>query len=366
MTSRSRARAAAVAAAASLATIVLFAGPQTATTKAAVPVEPIAAILDAFRSHPVVAFSDDHGDRQMHEFGLAVVRDPRFADRVNDIVVETGNARYQDTMDRFIRGENVSTDELQHVWNDTTQVQVYSPPHAPIPDLYRLVREINATRSRNRQIRVLLGDPPVDWEAIRSPADHRTWIEQRDSHGAEVVRRDVIAKGRRAVVIYGQGHLQRRQVQANYETGGMADSMLGRLERTTGTRSFAIWWARNLDQLQADVASWRAPSLAMVRGTSLGALDFALFSPTPARFSIRNGTLTPIPREQWRTVRMEDQFDAVLHLGAASAMTAPPPAQDPCRDVAFLEKRLARLVMVAAPPPVIEQLKATCPSLRSR
>lgn len=165
MTSRSTARAAVVAATVSLATVALFAGRQATTSRAAVPIDPIDAIVDAFASHPVVVFADDHGDRQMHEFGLAVVRDPRFAERVNDIVVENGNARYQSVMDRFVRGENVSADEVQHVWNDTTQVQVYSPPHAPIPDLYRLVREINATRPRNRQLRVLLGDPPVELKA---------------------------------------------------------------------------------------------------------------------------------------------------------------------------------------------------------
>lgn len=80
---------------------------ETATPRPAVPIEPIAAIIDAFRTHNVVALGEPHGNEQGHAFRLALIRDPRFAATVNDIVVECGNARYQDLMDRFIRGEDV-------------------------------------------------------------------------------------------------------------------------------------------------------------------------------------------------------------------------------------------------------------------
>src|SRR5437762_876195 len=47
------------------------------------------AILDAFRSYSIVALSEGtHGNEQGHGFRLALVRDPRFARVVNDIVVE--------------------------------------------------------------------------------------------------------------------------------------------------------------------------------------------------------------------------------------------------------------------------------------
>jgi hypothetical protein len=59
----------------------------------ATPIEPIGAILDAFRSHSIVALPNSHRSEQVHAFDLAVVRDPRTADIVDDIVVEFGNAR---------------------------------------------------------------------------------------------------------------------------------------------------------------------------------------------------------------------------------------------------------------------------------
>src|SRR5262245_5852665 len=85
----------------------------------AVPIEPIGAITNAFKSHDIVALDEgDHGNEQGHVFRLALIRDPRFAAVVDDIVVEFGNARYQETMDRFIRGEDVPERELQRVWQD--------------------------------------------------------------------------------------------------------------------------------------------------------------------------------------------------------------------------------------------------------
>src|SRR3954452_8766589 len=81
---------------------------QDAPLEAAVPEEPITAIVEAFRKYPIVALGDNHGSAQAHAFRLSLVRDPRFAAVVNDIVVEFGNARYQSLMDRFIRGEDVA------------------------------------------------------------------------------------------------------------------------------------------------------------------------------------------------------------------------------------------------------------------
>src|SRR6185436_12633884 len=116
---------------------------QNAAPRPAVPVEPIAAILDAFRSHPVVALGEgSHGNEQGHAFRLSLIRDRRFAATVNDIVVESGNALYQEVMDRFVRGEEVPHDVLRRAWQDTTQ------PHdvfdRPIyEELFRAVRAVN-------------------------------------------------------------------------------------------------------------------------------------------------------------------------------------------------------------------------------
>jgi hypothetical protein len=81
------------------------AGPDAG--RPAAPVNAIDGILAAFESHPIVALPDSHGSNQAHAFLLSLIRDPRFAQTVDYIVVEFGNARYQDVADRFLRGEEV-------------------------------------------------------------------------------------------------------------------------------------------------------------------------------------------------------------------------------------------------------------------
>ena len=69
------------------------------------------------------------GNEQCHAFRLSLIRDPRFTGAVNDIVVEFGNARYQDLMDRFVEGEEVPYESLRQVWLNTTQpVQEWAFP----------------------------------------------------------------------------------------------------------------------------------------------------------------------------------------------------------------------------------------------
>ena len=58
---------------------------QTPTATPAVPIDPITGVLEAFKTHDVVAMGEgDHGNEQGHAFRLALIRDPRFAAAVNE------------------------------------------------------------------------------------------------------------------------------------------------------------------------------------------------------------------------------------------------------------------------------------------
>jgi hypothetical protein len=325
----------------------------------AVPVEPIAAIVEAFRSHAVVTISDPHGNEQLAAFELALIRDPRMIGIVNDIVVENANARYQDLMDRFVRGEDIPYATLRQVWDNTTQPQLGTMESA-VPTLYWAVRTVNLSLPRERQLRVLLGDPPIDWDTVHTAADHQRWIALRDTHPADVISREVLSKQRHALVIYGQMHAQRKNLQANYESEGLAETLVSRLERTTGVKAFTIWWATDVAARQPGATSWPTPSLALLRGTILGAGPFESYYSAATRFTLLNGKFAPVPRDQWRTLRMEDQFDAVLYLGPSSAMTNAQPSPALCADPSYVRTRLARMTLVGLPPPEIDRLKELC------
>lgn len=316
-------------------------GPQSSVVpQGAVPLEPTAAILDAFRTHPIVALGDNEGSEQGHAFRIALVRDPRFPTLVNDIVVEFGNARYQDLMDRFVRGEDVPYESLQRVWQDTTQVE-YTWDLPIYEEFFRAVRDVNTPLPPQRKLRVLLGDPPIEWERVHTPDDLRQWLN-RDGHASEVVQREVLAKGRRALVIYGDQHLIRR---ANLPGASdeRAGGIVAQLERT-GTRVFSVHTEtrQDLAAIQADVASWPKPRLAILHDTALG--------------------MAPLnPR---RPVRMADQFDAVLYLGSPASMTIAKLSRAQCSDRDYLAMRISRLALVPPPPGApfvpVEELKEYC------
>jgi hypothetical protein len=300
--------------------------------RAAVPIEPITGILDAIRDYPVVAIGDDHGNEQIHAFRLALIRDPRFASVFNDIVVEFGSARCQDVMDRFIDGGDVPPETLREAWQNTTQPE-YEWDLPIYEEFFRAVRETNASLPLSRKVRVLLGDPPIDWAKVSDRSQLREWVTQRDRHAVGIIRREVLNKGRRALVIYGSGHLGRKNTVV-----GAADEwsqgIVAELERAGVAHVFTIYpeTHRDLKALYPAATGWHIPSLVKLRGTELGGISAAVDA-----------------RE--RTVRMEDQFDAVLYLGPFASMTKSHLAPALCSDTKYMEMRLGRLSLLGATTP---------------
>ena len=336
-------------------------GSAQAALSAAVPVDGVPGVLDAFRSHSIVMLAHPHGNEQKARFNLAVIRHPRFAELVNDIVDEASNSRYQAVIDRFVRGDDVPAGELRRVWEDGILVDTTCclPMYE---ELYRAVRDLNRTLPPARQIRVLLGEPPIDWDQVRSYADIAAIEEQRDTHPARVIQREVLAKGRRALVLYGERHAQRRTERTNFET---ATDLGALLEADGTTKIFTVWpqlgsGRPDLDSLQNGAARWPVPSLARLRGTSLGAMDYAAFFSSDGRFQIVDGKPRRIDRDQWKPRRMEDQFDAVLYLGPASGATYQAAPASLCRDQSFMDTRFQRMALVPQLRAQIERLKQAC------
>src|SRR5437867_10416167 len=110
---------------------------QSASPEPATSVDPIAAIIEAFRTHDIVTLTDPHGNVQVQAFLLSLVRDPRFPEAVNDIVIETASARYQDAIDRFMRGDEVPYDGLRKATEDPTAANSIG---MPAPEMIRARR----------------------------------------------------------------------------------------------------------------------------------------------------------------------------------------------------------------------------------
>jgi hypothetical protein len=338
-----------------LATTARLAPAQPDAGRPAVPVNAIDGIIAAIATHSIVALPDPHGSDQAHAFLLSLIRDPRFVRTVDDIVVEFGNARYQDVADRFVRGEEVGYESLRLVWRNHTQPSI-SADFTHYGDFLRAVRTVNAAAPSGRKLRVLLGDPPIDWNVIQSKEQHFRWIEMRDAYAAALLQIEVIAKQRRALMLYGTAHLQRRNVVSNFEMEDWrSQTMVSLVERAGPTRLFTIAGAN-----EYDATGWQPPALALIRGTRLGAVDAAEYFGPGARFAIREDKIVPVPEEQWRKLRADEQFDALLYLGPPSTAQTEPLSTTLCSEPGYVEMRLKRIALAGLPPPEVERVKKLC------
>jgi hypothetical protein len=305
-----------------------LAAVQVACERSAVRIDAIAGIVDAFRSHRIVALGEGlHGNNQAHAFRLALIRDPRFTAVVNDLVVEFGSARYQPLMDAFTGGAEVPYAELRKVWQDTTNPSpIWDTPI--YEEFFRAVRDVNMSLPAERKLRVLLGEPPIDWNAVRTGDDVQRWSGRRATHVADLIEREVLAKNRRAIAIYGDAHFRRYSKFVGNPGTPATPTLLNLIERS-GTRAFSIWTNTTveLEHMQRDIASWPVPSLTVVRGTRLGLLNFYYFA----------GMETDPP------TRMEEQFDAVLYLGPISSITMSRLPRTLCLDEDYVNMRLTRM-----------------------
>jgi len=164
--------------------------------------------------------------------------------------------------------------------------------------------------------------------------------------------------------VYGQGHLERSQIVANYDLSSwQAQTVVSLLERDEAAHVFNIWTLLDTGvELPADVMSWKVPSVALLFGTTLGARDFALYSRglgDEGRFSLRGGQLVAVPREEWKVMRMQDEFDALLYLGPPASMTTISVPAALCTDTAFVKRHLERLSRFG-PPPEVQSFKKAC------
>ena len=172
---------------------VLSSGHLIAENAELKPTDAVPVILNAFDRYPIVALGDLHGCEEFWDFVTLLVQTPEFPNKLNDVVVEFGNALYQDVCDRYIAGEDVPPSEVQRIWRNTTQfIALDSPVYE---QFFVTARDINKKLPVEKRLRVLLGDPPLDWSIAPDSKLKLEWgraMFRRDSHFAGVVEKEVL------------------------------------------------------------------------------------------------------------------------------------------------------------------------------
>src|SRR3989442_10373472 len=107
-----------------------------------VPEPAVSAILGAFDRYDVIGMPAGHGLKDLNDLILALIRNPAFWKKVNDIEIECGNSLYQDVLDRYISGADVAFREVQKVWRNTSQPMCgISGFHEQIVPLVRAINQ---------------------------------------------------------------------------------------------------------------------------------------------------------------------------------------------------------------------------------
>jgi outer membrane protein OmpA-like peptidoglycan-associated protein len=297
----------------------------SSTDRAAPDVTPAAElIVHAFQDHPLVALSELHGNTESQALFTSVIRHPGFRRLVSDIVVEFGNARYQDVVDRYLAGDGVAPQELARVWRDTTQISgIFTLPM--YEEMLREVREVNRTLAPGQRVRVWLGDPPIDWEAVTSPADE-DMNDWRDAFFAHVVVDRIRKNGRKALLFIGGAHISRTVMFPN--------SLIHLLDARRPGETFVVS-VLDIGEVAPDVAArlrhWPAGGAARVGGSWLGGLDGK-----EVGFRFSRGTL-------------EQDVDAVALLSHRPLTYAPAPGSDANSPYGAELERRRRLAVATGP-----------------
>ena len=312
--------------AAALALPALVSAPVPAAAHGTLrPVEATGAILAAVERRPLVALCERHMLQEWHDLIQAVVRHPDLSRRLDDIVVEFGNSAYQALCDRFVvDGEAVALADLAQIWR-----QIGDPTwNAPVYEqLYRSVRAVNATRPAGQRVRILLGQAPVTMSHVAThPHDRaraRALAAPMDEQFATVVEREVLARGRRALLIAGKGHLLRN---LSTDRNAKTPNAITKIIRTSRAEPYVI---DNLllppgappdhQAARAEHELTRTPAavVAPLAGTWLGATSTSSGGGWINELADR--ALTPAAN------RYDQQADAVLYVGPGDTLTASQP-----------------------------------------
>ena len=208
MTARSILFACALCAASLLPAAMVHAGSPRACVETAGWREGVAYVRERLEVHPLVGVGEIHAAKEYFDFVARLLDDPDVRGRIDDVVVEFANARYQPLLDRYVLAlQDVPPAELAQAWSEHAESPT-GPFDSPLyAGLVEQVRNINQ-RANGKRLRIVAADLPIDWSQIETVDDYRA-LGSRSDHLARRTIGEVLDKGRRGLLIFGGAHLSR-------------------------------------------------------------------------------------------------------------------------------------------------------------
>ncbi|NUR62319.1 MAG: hypothetical protein HOV87_27215 [Catenulispora sp.] len=281
-------------------------------------------VFAALKRHRLVAIGEVHGLQEHYDALASVLTDPRLPGLVDDVVFEGGNSLYQAVADRFVSGLPVARSELRPLWRNSTNSPLATGDEPIYEDLFRVVRAVNWRLPAQRQVRLLLGDAPIDWPKITTADQVLALRNERDAFAASLVRREVLDKERKALICYGAAHVTHHA--GTTRPPGTPSGVVSLIEEQTGQRVFSLVTlvplAGDPGGLAARLSPYPRGVVIPTTGTWLGAFDagdvFPAFAPGASGQPVNTNCGVPLGK----------LTDGGLYLGRAEdlTMSRPDPA----------------------------------------
>jgi len=278
-----------------------------------------AAVVRAFERHDIVMLGEIHGNKQEYEWLRSLVATPEFADRVDDIAMEFGNSLYQKSVDSYVSGEDVPLEQVQKAWRNL--VGAIGPPSPVYASLYQAVRETNLKRRGKHQMRIVCGDPYIDWENVKDREQIVPYLGNRDQWYTQVVKDEVLAKHHRALLIMGSAHFVRGL------PGGQRSFSIEQQLRLAGARTYLVLFGTNAtggyDDLDHRFDSWPVPVIVSLADNWVGELATIPVingGVDISRMMIRSASDTIAPAAP-PLLKLKDSADALLYLGPRDSLS---------------------------------------------
>lgn len=299
------------------------------------PLNGVETILNAFTKYQIVALGDAHGCKEQYVFLNSLINNLGFAQTVNTIVVEFGNSLYQETIDKYLNGDSIANTELVKVWRNHTNILVFDSP--VYQHFFEQVRKINLSLPKEEKIRILLGDPPIDWDKVQTNKDWGRMLFKRDVFVADVVEKEVYQKKLKAFLIIGSAHLI-----AQVNKDNVAAMLLSKHPASIFTVITHTGFFEKNDELEQKLAAWKFGSIALIKNTWLGVLPAYYRWPQLKNSKFIDTTIKRLPE-------LEDVVSVWLFVGRRDLLTEALPWPGIYRDEYWNELNRRNKIMWGAP-----------------
>jgi hypothetical protein len=317
-----------------ITTMVVPAGSE----KAAGPTNPIDYIKLALQESPIVCLSEGgHQAKEPHLLLRRILSDKDILTTLDVIIVEFASAQHQAVLDAYVRGEDVAFTELARVWRDTGQ-SPRAPWDSPLyHELLDVVRNGNRGLPPEKKVRVIAGDPAIDWEKIKTREDYQAARLPRDPYVAALAMEQAFRLGKRVLIIFGDAHLPRVPIAPGDPRNSLTYRILSQHPDAVTAIGFLI--PENLDIEDRLVEA--VPGMVYPTDRHwVGEINASLYFPelysrvTDAKTGRQSGAKVQLYSEY----SVRDLFDALVYIGPSNQWEHVPGSFDPKRDEAYLDE----------------------------